>query len=260
MKVNDIITEAPLGAGRIGRAISKRFGAARGDQISKDAIDQWAEQAKRIERGGTDLTPENYEQYLNAWLGKWLKLGRAYPGKLPNVAGANAGLVVNKFITQAVNQRMSGTIPGGAPELNASGRGSSEESQGQIKVKLVDVEPNLIIQFKNEEFVRIKPEGKDAWEWRRFPSEKPITQTANAFLEKQLDLMNDAGMIPRDAPENPASDGIRPNQVYVKGHGVLTKDDTNGKWRDEQGDVIVRPADIEVLDRQLTLRQQFPKS
>lgn len=54
-------------------------------------------------------------------------------------------------------------------------------------------------------------------------------------------------------PIDPSLLGI--NQLQIQGHGILTKG-TDGKWRDEQEDVIVRPGDIAELERRLLQKQQ----
>lgn len=190
MKVNEVITEAPIGTNRFSRFLSKTFGAARGDTVAHDAMDQWAEYAKTIERGGTDLTTANYERYLNQWLGKWFGLGHPYQGKLTNFSGPG----VNDYIARAVAQFKTGTLAGGEkpepaakPEQPAAG--SSKKPSGlHPDVSVVSTSPNIILRYKKQDFVLDEPEGGFPT-WYRFPTGRQVPKEVRKFLNKQLEQL-----------------------------------------------------------------------
>lgn len=180
MKVNEVIMEAPVGTGKFSRWLSKTFGTASGNEVAKDAVDQWAKQATMIERGGVDLTPQNYEQYLNHWLGKWLKLNGPYPGKLGSTI---TGTSVNDYIGRAVAQRLSNTLPGAVPlgtsAADAVKNAPPATAQG---VKIINPEPP-IIQFRGKDYVL-----DDLGDWIALESGKVIPQSFKQFLDQQLEI------------------------------------------------------------------------
>lgn len=134
MKVNEVITEA----GIFDKLKSGVAGAVRGFKRSRstremlqhpvvqDAIEQWADYVKQVEVGGKDITKQNYESYLNAWLGKWLKLKNSYPGNLTDLSKNG----INNYIARAVAQRLSGTMP----ETEKVKKAKAKQKQAGVKV------------------------------------------------------------------------------------------------------------------------------
>lgn len=200
MKVNEIITEA----GVFDKLKSGVAGAVRGFKRSRstremmqhpvvqDAIGQWADYVKQVEVGGKDITKANYEQYLNAWLGKWLKLDSAYPGQLTDLS--NKG--VNTYIARAVAQRLSNTIPvSDTPEPAVSTTPRSKASTTTTTstglhpdVSVVSTTPNIILRYKKQDFVLDEPEGKFPT-WYKFPTGRQVPKETRRFLNKQLQFL-----------------------------------------------------------------------
>lgn len=181
MKVNEVITEAPVGTNRFSRFLSKTFGAGRGDSVAADAIDQWAEYAKTLERAGTDLTTANYNQHLNQWLGKWMKLGKPYPGKLTDFTGPG----VNDYIARAVAQAKTGNIPSTEEPVAASPEKPEQPSPTASVapgVKIINPEPP-IIQFRGKDYVL-----DDLGDWISLESGKVLPQSFKNFLDQQLEI------------------------------------------------------------------------
>lgn len=184
MKVHEVLTEAPIGTGRIAQWFGKKFQAGKDQEIAKDAIDAWGAYAKQIEKAGTDLTPENYEEELNKWLGQWLKLKGPYPSKLAGLSG----VAVSKHIIQAVNQRLTNRIPGAAPlGTGTSDAVTNAPAATAPGVKIINPEPP-IIQFRGKDYVL-----DDLGDWISLESGKILPQSFKQFLDQQLEIAQGLG-------------------------------------------------------------------
>lgn len=192
MKVNEVITEAGFFKS-LGQDVASWLAKSdikKASSLAGAAINKWTAQVDKLEQAGQNMKdPETYYKFLNEWLGKWLRLGKPYPGNPSSFDRTG----IYRHIQQAVAQYETGTMPKGEvpPTKGADDRpaGNKRSTSGlHPDVSVVATSPNIILRYKKQDFVLDEPTGGSPI-WYKFPTGRRVPKEVKNFLNKQLEQL-----------------------------------------------------------------------
>lgn len=180
---------------------------------------------------------------------------------------ANTRTEIESF-TRYLDQALGGQQPTAQALQKVAGefaRGRYSKASEDVLSKVTSIKDlktatNYIAQSYNSAITNRAPGGQPV-----APAAQSTQPPPQAAQEPTVDYSTPAYQRREKSVSKPeyhpaSTDPIDPkllgnNQVQVAGHGIITKG-PDGQWRDEQEDVISRPADIKELERRLTQRLQ----